>query len=74
MPVLKIVGYETGKKKFEIRDVLLARLGLEGVEANKMRDAVVDGRVVTLTIDDEETAVGLGQELVEAGAKVELTT
>ncbi|MDH3492009.1 MAG: hypothetical protein OEM82_00540 [Acidobacteriota bacterium] len=74
MPVLKIVGYETGKKKFELREILVDRLGLEGKEAEKMRDAIVDGRAVTLNIDDEEVAVGLGQELVEAGAKVELTT
>jgi len=74
MAILKIVGYETGEKKFELRDILVDRLGLEGKEADKMRDAIVDGRGITLNIDDEEVAVGLGQELVEVGAKVELTT
>lgn len=74
MPILKIVGYQTGLEKITIREILISRLGLEGPEADKMRDAVLDGRGVTLNIDDEEVAAGLGQELVEAGAKVELTT
>ena len=73
MPRLRIVGYQTGLGKIAIEKVLVDRLGLEGEEARKMHDAIVDGRGVTLDIDDEEAAVGLGQELVEAGAKVELT-
>ena len=52
-------------------------------EAAKLRailgsavDAIIilDGRGITFTIDDEAAAVGLGQELEEAGAKVELKT
>jgi hypothetical protein len=73
MPILKIVGYETGHKKIGIRELLIDRLGLDGKEAEKMRDAVLDGRGVSLNIDDEEVAAGLGQELIEAGARVELT-
>ncbi|REJ75680.1 MAG: hypothetical protein DWQ47_09440 [Acidobacteria bacterium] len=74
MPVLKIVGYETGKAKKDLAALLSDRLGLDGAEARKMFDAIVDGRGITLTIDDEETAAGLGQELDEAGAKVLLET
>ena len=73
MPELKIVGYETGKKRFDLKDLLIELLGLEGEEAEKMRVAIMDGTGITLTIDDEETAVGLGQQLMEAGAKVEIS-
>ncbi len=73
MPKLRIIGYETGLKKIAIRELLKSRLMLEGVEADKMRDAILDGRGVTLDIDDEDMAVGLGQELVEAGAKIEIS-
>ena len=70
MATLKIVGYETGKAKMDIAALLCDRLGLEGDEAQKMRDHVVSGQGLTLQIDDEATAVGLGQELDEVGAKV----
>ena len=74
MAVLKIVGYQTGKAKRDLADILIDRLGLEQAEARKMFDAINDGLGVTLTFDDEETAVGLGQELDEAGAKVTIET
>lgn len=72
MPVLKIVGYETGKKKMNIASLLQDRLGLEGEAARDMLNAVTDGRGISLTIDNEETAAGLGQELIEAGARVSI--
>ncbi|NNE67329.1 MAG: hypothetical protein HKN33_12250 [Pyrinomonadaceae bacterium] len=71
---LKIVGYPTGFEKKQIKEMLVDRLGLEGIAAQGMHDAVDEGRIVTLGFDDEATAVGLGQELVEAGAKVEIKT
>ena len=70
MPVLKIVGYETGRSKRDLAALLQDRLGLDEGEARKMFDAINDGRGVTLTFEDEETAAGLGQELDEAGARV----
>ncbi|MEZ5306292.1 MAG: hypothetical protein R2684_04010 [Pyrinomonadaceae bacterium] len=73
MPKLRIVGFETGHAKVTIREILVSRLNLDEKEAERMNAAVVDGRGITLEFEDEETAVGLGQELVEAGAKVELT-
>lgn len=72
MPVLKIVGYQSGKAKMDLAKMLAEKLGLDEGEARKMEDAVVDGRGITFTIDDEEAAAGLGQELVEAGCKVTL--
>jgi len=72
MATLKIVGYETGKAKMDIVEILCGRLGLEGKDAQKMRDHVVSGQSLSLAFDDEETAVGLGQELDEAGAKVRI--
>jgi hypothetical protein len=72
MPVLKIVGYETGKAKMDLAALLADRLGLDDSEARKMFEAINDGRGVSLTFEDEETAVGLGQELDEAGAKVRI--
>ena len=74
MAVLKIVGYETGKAKKDLAALLSDRLGLDEAEAGRMFAAITDGRAITLTIDDEATAVGLGQELDEAGAKVLLET
>lgn len=72
MPVLRIVGYQTGKQKKDLAELLTDRLGLDEAEARKMLDAIIDGRGISLTIDDEETAAGLGQELDDAGAKVRL--
>ena len=74
MAVLKIVGYQTGKAKMDLAQLLSDRLGLDEAESRKMEDAIVDGRGITFTIDDEETAVGLGQELDEAGARVTIET
>ena len=74
MAVLKLVGYETGKAKKDLAELLSGLLGLDDAEARRMFEAINDGRAVTLTIDDEATAVGLGQELEEAGAKVLLET
>ena len=74
MAILKIVGYETGKAKKDLAALLSDRLGLDDAEADRMFAAISDGRTITLTIDDEATAVGLGQELDEAGAKVLLET
>ncbi|HUF05419.1 MAG TPA: hypothetical protein VMM38_14755 [Aridibacter sp.] len=70
MPVLKIVGYDTGKGKKDLAALLADRLGLDEAEARKMFEAINDGRGISLAFDDEETAAGLGQELDEAGAKV----
>lgn len=72
MPVLKIVGYDTGKGKKDLAALLADRLGLEDAEARKMFEAINDGRGISLTFEDEETAAGLGQELDEAGAKVRI--
>lgn len=72
MPVLKIVGYQTGKAKRDLAALLADRLELDEKEARRMFEAINDGRGVTLTFPDEETAVGLGQELDEAGAKVRI--
>lgn len=72
MPVLKIVGYDTGKGKKDLAELLADRLGLDDAEARKMFEAINDGRGVSLTFEDEETAAGLGQELDEAGAKVRI--
>ena len=72
MATLKIVGYETGKAKMDVVEILCDRLGLEGDEAQKMRDHVVSGQGLSLDFDTEETAVGLGQELDEAGAMVRI--
>ncbi|MCO6510067.1 MAG: hypothetical protein J5I65_04670 [Aridibacter famidurans] len=72
MPVLKIVGYETGKAKKDLAALLAERLGLDDAEARKMFEAINDGRGISLTFEDEETAAGLGQELDEAGAKVRI--
>jgi len=74
MAVLRLVGYQTGKAKQDLADLLQARLGLDDAEARRMFEAISDGRAVSLTFEDEETAVGLGQELDEAGVKVTIET
>lgn len=74
MAVLKIVGYQTGKAKMDLAALLADRLGLDEAEGKRMSQAISENRTITFTFDDEATAVGLGQELDEAGIRVLIET
>ena len=72
MAALKIVGYETGFKKVVLASILKEALELDSIESNKMTDAIMSGNVISLKFEDEEFANNLAEELVEAGAKIDI--
>lgn len=72
MSTLKIIGYETGMKKIIMARLLQKRLALDEVQSRKMTDAIISGNVISLKFEDSDYAAGLSEELVEAGARVEI--
>ena len=72
MPKVKILGYGTGFEKVKLTNLLQAKLQLGAEETKKMTDAIMSGNVISLDFEDEDFAVGLAQELDEAGARVAL--
>ena len=72
MPKVKITGYGTGFEKTTLITLLQVKLQLDAEHSQKMADAITSGNVVGLEFEDRDFAVGLAQELEEAGARVEV--
>ncbi len=72
MPILKIVGYQTGFEKVTLTNLLCEALGLNETESKKMAEAIISGNVIALDIDDAEFVEGLAEELREIGASVKI--
>lgn len=72
MPILTIVGYETGFSKISMVRILQEDLQLDLEESNKMTDALMSGNVISLELEDVDFAEGLAEELTQAGARIRL--
>lgn len=69
---LKIVGWDSGRNKLAMLELLKETLHLGEKDASEMADAVGQGRKINLDFEDDEFAHGLAQRLVAVGAMVEL--
>ncbi|HEY0426729.1 MAG TPA: hypothetical protein VGC76_02880 [Pyrinomonadaceae bacterium] len=72
MFVLKIVGCQGEWKKVSMTKLLRDRLDISLAHAKKIADDVLDGEVIFITADDEQTAKNWADELAETGAIVEI--
>ena len=69
---LKIIGWDTGRNKLAMLELLKEMLHLSEKDAKEMADAVGLGRKINLDFEDDEFAHDLATRLVATGANVEL--
>jgi len=69
---LKIVGWDSGRNKLAMLQLLQQSLQLGEKDAKEMADAVGQGKKMTLEFEDDEFAHSLATQLVAVGAKVDL--
>ena len=72
MPKLRIIGWREGLLKISMTRVLREQLLLGLREAKECVDNVLDGRVVSFSLDDLAEAEALAKALEEVGAIVEV--
>lgn len=72
MAKVKIIGWNTGKNRHDMLELLKKALQLGEKDANEMADAVTLGRKINLEFEDDEFAHELATQLITTGAKVEL--
>ncbi len=72
MPNLKIIGWDTGRNKILMIQILQEKLVLGLKNSKDIADAVSEGRKMTLHIEDAELAGDLAEKLTAVGAKVEI--
>ncbi|MGI8542865.1 MAG: ribosomal protein L7/L12 [Aridibacter sp.] len=72
MPNLTIKGWDTGRNKILMIQILQKKLVLGLKNSKDIADAVSEGKKMTLHIEDAELASELAEELTEIGAKVEI--
>ncbi|NNE98193.1 MAG: hypothetical protein HKN25_04150 [Pyrinomonadaceae bacterium] len=72
MAKVKIIGWDTGRNKLAMLELLKETLHLGEKDAKEMADAVGLGKKINLEFDDDEFAHELAIRLVATGAKVEL--
>ena len=69
---LKIIGWDTGRNKLAMLQLLQQALQLGEKDAKEMANAVSLGKKITLDFADDEFAHELANQLVATGAKVDL--
>lgn len=69
---LKIIGWDSGRNKLAMLQLLQQALQLGEKDASEMADAVGQGKKITLDFEDDEFAHELANQLVGVGAKVDL--
>lgn len=72
MPKLKITGWETGRNKVAMMELLQETLGMNKEESEQLADAIHQGKGFKLVFEDMEEANDLAEKLTEVGAKVEI--
>ena len=72
MPKLNITGWRKGLLKISMSHVLREHLSLGLREAKECVDDVLDGKVVSFSLDDLAKAEALAKALEEIGAIVEV--
>ena len=72
MAKVKIKGWDTGFNRQRMTEILIESLALEGPQADELLDAVADGKVISLDIDDQAFADELAARLHAVGAIIEV--
>ena len=72
MPKLSIIGWNDGLQKVSMTKILRSKSGLGLKESKAVTDAVLDGEVIDLEIEDSEIAKELAAELTKIGAIVKI--
>ncbi len=72
MPKLHIKGWDTGRNKVAMMELLQETLGMNKEESEKLADAIHQGKGFKLVFEDMEEARELADKLTAVGAKVEI--
>ena len=73
MALLKIKGWDTGRNKLAMIDLLKETLGMDEKESDKLFEAIHESRVISLDFEAAAEAEDFAERLREVGAKVEVT-
>jgi len=70
MAILKIKGWDTGRNKVMMIELLKETLGMNEKQSDELIEAIHNGRVITLNFEDLKEAEDFAERLTEVGAKV----
>ena len=74
MPILKIKGWDTGRNKLAMINLLQETLGMDDNESKDLYQAVDDGKIITLNFVDKQEANDIAEKLTTLDAKVEIVS
>lgn len=72
MAKLTIKGWDTGRNKLAMIDLLVETLGLDEAGAKDLNEAIHFGKAFSLNFEDENAANDLAKKLIELDAKVDI--
>ena len=72
MPILKIKGWDTGRNKVAMIELLQETLGMDEKQSDELIQAIHDGKVISLNFEEESEAADFAEKLENLDAKVEL--
>jgi predicted nucleic acid-binding protein len=72
MAELKIKGWDTGRNKVTMMELLQESLGMDEKQTEELAEAIHAGKVISLNFEDAEFAADLAEKLTGVGATVSL--
>ncbi len=72
MPILKIKGWDTGRNRVAMIELLKETLEMDEKDSEELYQAIHAGKVISLNFADEREAEDFAEQLSELGAKVEI--
>ena len=72
MPKLKIKGWDSGRNKVAMIELLQETLGMDERESKDLYTAISEGRAINLEFEDQASADDLAEKLTNLDAKVEV--